>query len=315
MEKDIKENKDKNKKVKTNTEKTKKVKENKYKYYEETIISGTYPIVLSIWEGSKDKLNIIFLPGTMGYPQTYNAFLEPLSKLGYNIIGINFVSHGKSPRTKETFTADDLIENTIDTITYVNAKFGDRIILLGHSQGGIIASKVASIDPRIKAVLSHNVVMQEVEGSEAVVNINVKTTPVTVKIVQGLAKMAAKIMPKKQLKATDYISNVDECIEEHPGEFDHEIDPYALQTYPLTMVSSLFCLDTKYLTDGSIKMPFYLLAAKVDEIFPYEYMKNCYKAINSKEKHFVPIDCDRHMSLTHCPDIAIKTLVEIFDKY
>lgn len=55
-------------------------KNKEYKYYEETIISGKYPIVLDIWEGSKEKPVIIFLPGTMAYPNVYINFLDPLAK-------------------------------------------------------------------------------------------------------------------------------------------------------------------------------------------------------------------------------------------
>lgn len=53
----------------------------KYKYYEETITSDKYPIVLDIWEGSTDKPVIVFLPGTMAYPNVYINFLEPLAKM------------------------------------------------------------------------------------------------------------------------------------------------------------------------------------------------------------------------------------------
>lgn len=56
-------------------------KNKEYKYYEKTIISEKYPIVLDIWEGNKDKPAIIFLPGTMAYPNRYIDFLESIANM------------------------------------------------------------------------------------------------------------------------------------------------------------------------------------------------------------------------------------------
>lgn len=316
--------KEKNKEEKVKDKNNKKSKKtNKYKYYEETIISGKYPIVLSIWEGETSKPVIVFLPGTMAYPQTYNEFLEPLSKLGYNIIGLNFISHGKSPRIKKDFILDDLVENSIDAITYAKAKFGDRIILFGHSQGGIVASKVASIDSRPKAVVSHNVIISTIPGVEGVTKVKIKLTPSRLKIVQNIMKMIAKIMPKKKIRATDYINNVERCIfnEEQVRNIETMVndennkDPYSLEEYPLSLVASLFALNTDFLINGEIKTPFYLVAVTGDEVFPYQYMKDCYKAIKAPEKYFVELDCDKHMSLTNYPELTINILTKIFDRY
>lgn len=304
-----------------------------YKYYEETILSGENEIVLAIWDGEQDKPVIVFLPGTMGYPQTYIEFLEPLSTLGYNIVGVNFVSHGKSPRTKKNFNVQDLVQNTVDAITYASGKFSDRIIVLGHSQGGIVASKVAAIDSRPKAVIAHNVLITTIPGAEKVTNIKIKLTPLRVKIAQAIVRLLINIFPLKKIKTTDYINNVELAIEniektneqkqeEVSSEFKNqkndeqeEKDPYALSEYPFSMVGSLFALDTSFMLDGSIKTPFYLIAVPEDEIFPYQYMKDCYKAIKAPEKHFIKLECHQHMSLTGCPELSIKILTEIFDKY
>ena len=99
-------------------------------------------------------------------------------------------------------------------MTYAINKFGDRIIVFGHSQGGIVASKVASIDSRIKATIAHNVIILEISGAEKLTNLHVKMTPLKKKIFKTVSTILAKLFPTKLIKATEYINNVDQTAEQ-----------------------------------------------------------------------------------------------------
>ena len=145
-------------------------------------------------------------------------------------------------------------------------------------------------------------------------------TPLKKKMFKSISKILAKLFPTKSIKATEYISNVDQTAEQKKKKEQLEQnlelvdDSYLLKEYPLSMVASLL-LDTSFMTNGSIKSPFYLVAVPKDEIFPYEYMKDCYKALKAPEKYFVKLDAESHTSLITNPDISIEVLTKIFDKY
>lgn len=70
-------------------------------YKEVGISSNNVPITLSIWYTERSSPTIVFLPGTMSHPLMYENFLCGLSERGFNIIGIHYLSHGKSPKIKK----------------------------------------------------------------------------------------------------------------------------------------------------------------------------------------------------------------------
>lgn len=70
-------------------------------YKEVGISSNNVPITLSIWYTERNSPTIVFLPGTMSHPLMYENFLCGLSERGFNIIGIHYLSHGKSLKSKK----------------------------------------------------------------------------------------------------------------------------------------------------------------------------------------------------------------------
>lgn len=149
---------------------------------------------------------------------------------------------------------------------------------------------------------------------------HIKMTPIKKKIFKSISKILAKLFPTKSIKATEYISNVDQTAEQKKKKeklkqgLEKVEDSYLLKEYPLSMVSSLL-MDTTFMTNGSIKSPFYLVAVPKDEIFPYQYMKDCYKVLKAPEKYFIKLDADSHTSLITNPNISVEVLSKIFEKY
>lgn len=72
--------------------------------YEEVLIeSRGVPIALSIWKGNSDAPCVVFLPGTMMHPLFYEELLDGFSRAGFNVVGVHFQGHGKSPRVEQCF--------------------------------------------------------------------------------------------------------------------------------------------------------------------------------------------------------------------
>ena len=128
-------------------------------YKEVGISSNNVPITLSIWYTERSCPTIVFLPGTMSHPLMYENFLSGLCERGFNIIGVHYLSHGKSPKIKMNYTMEDLLYNVYDATTYGMENYGDNIAVMGSSQGGILAAMAAGRDTRLKAVFPHNIML------------------------------------------------------------------------------------------------------------------------------------------------------------
>lgn len=126
--------------------------------YEEVLIeSRGVPITLSIWKGNPAASCVVFLPGTMTHPLFYEELLDGLSRVGFNVVGVHFQGHGKSPRVERLFSFNDLVQNGRDAISYAIERFKSPIVVLGSSQGGMVATSLASSDERLTAVFAHNI--------------------------------------------------------------------------------------------------------------------------------------------------------------
>ena len=97
-------------------------------YKEVGISSNNVPITLSIWYTERSCPTIVFLPGTMSHPLMYENFLSGLCERGFNIIGVHYLSHGKSPKIKMNYTMEDLLYNVYDATTYGMENYGDNKI-------------------------------------------------------------------------------------------------------------------------------------------------------------------------------------------
>ena len=85
--------------------------------YEEVLIeSRGVPIALSIWRGNPGAPCIVFLPGTMVHPLFYEELLDGLSRASFNVVGVHFQGHGKSPRVDQLYSFNTLVQNGRDAI-------------------------------------------------------------------------------------------------------------------------------------------------------------------------------------------------------
>jgi alpha-beta hydrolase superfamily lysophospholipase len=65
-----------------------------------------------------------------------------LNRAGWNVVGYDHRGHGRSDGPKGKInTADDLLRDLAQVIDHVRAQHPGRLVLLGHSMGGLIASR------------------------------------------------------------------------------------------------------------------------------------------------------------------------------
>lgn len=126
------------------------------RYEETTIESGGVPIVLSVWRGTPQAPVVVFFSGTMGHPLFHEEFLDGLNQAGFSVVGLHPQGHGKSPRVRQTLRWADMVRNAVDTIDWTVRSFEGPVVVVGSSQGGILATTVASKCPGLAAVFARN---------------------------------------------------------------------------------------------------------------------------------------------------------------
>ena len=282
-------------------------------YREKMIHSGGHEIVLSIYDAYPQDPYILFLPGTMTHPLFYDPFLSSLAASRFNVVGIHFLSHGKSPRDKKDFTFDDMIQNTRDAISYIYSKYNQKPIVLGTSQGGILSLAVAAQDTEIQAVFAHNAVLTDLKES-----ISITRFPRWIykfhKIYPILVNLLAHVSPAHQISVTTYLD---------PGPVfkDETIkhifmkDPLGLTSYPISFLSSLINADLSGISNGNINCPVVLIAAKGDPLFTFDYTKKVYQLIKAPGKEILTFDLKNHLLFNECIDLILEPLVKKIREY
>lgn len=282
-------------------------------YKETTILSNAVPIVLSIWNTDKNKPTIVFLPGTMSHPLMYKEFLDGISKCGFNIIGIHYLSHGKSPKIRTTYTIDDLLCNVYDTTTYGIKHFNSNISIMGSSQGGILAAMAAGRDTRIRAVFPHNIMLTKLKETMSLTKFPACTHRFMRTIQLGF-RIGGFLLPNYKVYADAYL-DFDRVFHSERAKKDCLSDPLLLPYYPLKFVASLFNADLSCLENGSIQCPIILIVAKGDPLFSFDYTKKVFDLINAPKKEMFVLNLNRHMIFNEDTADTIKALEPILYNY
>lgn len=285
-----------------------------YNKYSETLIeSCKTKIALSIYESKKENPTIIFLPGTMVHPLFYDDFLSSVASNGYNVIGVHFINHGKSPREVKRFVLNDLIQNTKDTISYTVDRFGENIALMGSSQGGLIAILTATQDYRIKAVFPHNFFLLNMKETLKITDFPRVLTPFF-KQIQFLFSILGKLFPEKQLDLSGYL-DIDKAVESDEIKKYYFSNPLTLKSYPLSFLASLFNCDTSGIINGRIKCPVVTITSTGDKLVPVDYMKMVHDKIKAPKKEMLIFNDLSHLFLVEDTEKVTLAILKIFDKY
>jgi alpha-beta hydrolase superfamily lysophospholipase len=282
--------------------------------YEEVLLEASgAPVVMSVWSGEDGAAPVVFLPGTMTHPLFYEEFLDGLSRAGFNVVGVHFQGHGKSPRVRRLFSFDDLVRNTLDAVSYTSERFGSDALVLGSSQGGVVATALAARDTRIKAVFTHNVLDPSMPESIRVTRFPAWLRSYHKTISRGM-RAAASVLPRLAIPVGFYLDDRRVFGEEWTRE-QFYCDPLTLGSYPLYFLSSLFCADMSFLTSGEINCPVVIVASTGDRLFPFDYVQRIYEHIVAPDKEMLILDLDRHLIFNERVEEVLPSMSAKLDEY
>jgi alpha-beta hydrolase superfamily lysophospholipase len=282
--------------------------------YEEVLVeSAGAPFALSVWRGESDAPCVVFLPGTMTHPLFYEEFLDGLARAGFNLVGVHFQGHGKSPRVKRLFSLDDLVQNAFGAVSYAIGRFGGQVLVLGSSQGGVIATALAARDPRIKAVLAHSVLDPSVPESMRITRFPAWLQPYYKTLSEGM-KATASVLPWLAIPVGFYLDDRRVFGEGWTRE-QFYCDPLGLGSYPLYFLSSLFCADMSFLTSGEIGCPVVIVASTGDRLFPFDYVQEIYERIVAPDKEMLVFELDRHLIFNESVEEVLPRIGAKLEEY
>lgn len=283
------------------------------RYEEVSLRSNQATIVLSIWHSRKEDKCVVFIPGTATHPLFYEPFLRSLAECGFNVLGVHPVNHGKSPRTNHLFTFEDNVQNGRDAVTYAIDHMNGHVIVMGSSQGGIVAMAIAGQDERIKAVFPHNILIPQLPDS-----IEVTRFPAWLKkhynwVLRGISG-AAKVMPRLPIPVSLYLDV--RKVSANPQIIQHFYDdPLGFMRYPLHFLASLFNADLSSIQDGRVTCPVIVMAAQGDPLFIASYTQTVYHLIRAPHKELMLFDADVHLILNECVPLVLEPIVEKLRHY
>ena len=102
--------------------------------------------VVPLYTAGTEGQLFVAMHGAGHSSMSFAALAELLKQTG-TFLAFDWRGHGEHHRGDEetNMSQETLINDTLEVLTYVHEKYPDRsIILIGHSMGGAIATKVVS---------------------------------------------------------------------------------------------------------------------------------------------------------------------------
>jgi alpha-beta hydrolase superfamily lysophospholipase len=283
--------------------------EHPQRYEEVTITSAGVPIVLSVWHGRPGGPVAVFLPGTMTHPLFYEEFCDGLAAQGITVVGVHPEGHGKSPRVGRLLRLDSLVANARDATAWARKRFGRLPVLVGSSQGGVLAMITAIRDHEIAGVVAHNILDPELPAS-----ITVSRFPTFLQagyrpFMRGL-RVLAKFAPRLPIRFNIYLDLARVCREPWTAE-QFLLDPLSLHSYPLAFLADLFTVDMSAMGDGTITCPIVVVAGRGDPLFSLDYTQTVFARIAAPAKELVVFDTNHHLLFNECLPLVLPRIAEL----
>lgn len=277
-------------------------------YYETTIVSAGAPIVLSVWPGDPGAPTAVFLPGTMTHPLFYAEFLERLNRRGLSVVGVHYQGHGHSPRFGSQLHWANLVVNATDAVDWAADHLDGPVVLLGSSQGGVLAMAVAARTRQLALVAAHNVLDPSLPESLTITRLP-RWLIGGYRPLLATLRLAARLAPELPVPFWAYL-DLDRVCGQPETRRRFLTDPLGLRAYPLGFLAELCTADLSGMGDGSIGCPVLVIAARGDPLFSLGYTRRVFDRIVAPAKELLVFDVDRHLLFNECVELVSDPLVD-----
>ncbi|MHA1270615.1 MAG: alpha/beta hydrolase [Candidatus Helarchaeota archaeon] len=250
--------------------------------------------------------NILFIHGTAVYSRFYAEFLYNLYKKGYRIIAPDLPGHGVSEGKRGHFDMKLLTSTIYDVSSYIIDNFGENLVIMGSSLGGITAFYCIANDNRIKAGICHNAAIFNEGAHKKIVKVKG-----IYKYLKPLIPILSKIIPTLRISVWIYLD---------PNELVR--DTILLEKLDILLNDKL--ISDKYTLKSlatqmkaplarpieEIETPIMIINGDKDVLFSVEYMESLFNRLKkSRNKRLEIIPNSSHFILHEEKDESIKRIV------
>lgn len=275
-------------------------------YQEVLIESAGTTSALSVWDGEHVAPAVLFLPGTMTHPLFYEEFLDALNLAGLSVVGLHPAGHGKSPRLRRPrqLTFQTLVDNALDALGWMGETYPSvPLLVIGSSQGGVLAMAVAARSDQPAGVYAHNVLDPALASSLSVTRAPAWLAPVYPQL-RGSLRLLAKVAPGLRVPFDAYLEM--RRVSRDPAVEDYfYTDPLGLRSYPLGLLGGMLTNDLP----GPARCPVVVLAASGDPLFSLEYTREVFDRIDAPAKELVTLEADPHLLFNEALDVVLPVLL------
>lgn len=274
-------------------------------YHEVLIDSGGLRVALSVWDGAPGVPAVLFLPGTMTHPLFYEDFLDALNREGLTVVGLHPAGHGKSPRLhRRSLTFGDLVQNVVDSIVWVHGEFPEApVVVLGSSQGGILALAAAARTTGAAAVFAHNVLDPTLPSTLRVTRAPAWLSP-AYGALRGGVQVLGRLFPRLPVPFDAYL-DMGRVSGDPEVVARFYTDPLGLRSYPIGLLAEMITGELP----GPALCPVVVIAADGDPLFDLAYTRQVFERIEAPAKELVVLECDQHLLFTEALDVVLPALV------
>jgi alpha-beta hydrolase superfamily lysophospholipase len=259
-------------------------------YAEVVLDSRGVPVVLSVWAGPPAAPVVLFLPGTMTHPLLYEELLDALNRDGLTVVGLHPRAHGKSPRVRSRLTFEAVIGDAEAALAWIRERFPESpVVVLGSSQGGVLAMAVAARERDLAAVFAHNVLDPSLPESVGITRAPAGAQRFHAGMHRAL-HVAARVLPAVPVPYWAYLDMRRVCADPLLAEW-FRADPLGRRTYPLGFLTGMLDQDVT----RPACCPVTVIAANGDPLFPLPYIRTVFERIEAPAKELLVVDADLHL--------------------
>jgi alpha-beta hydrolase superfamily lysophospholipase len=251
---------------------------------------------------------VVLLPGTMTHPLFYAEFLDGLNRRGLSVVGVHYQDHGHSPQVTSRLGWANLVANAGDAVGWVADQLDGPVVLLGSSQGGVLAMAAAAHNRQLALVAAHNVLDPSLAESLTISRLPGWLVGGYRPLLRVL-RLAARLAPGLAVPVWAYL-DLDRVCGQPETRRRFLTDPLGLRAYPLGFLAELGTADLAGMGDGSIRCPVLVLAARGDPLFSFGYTRRVFDQIVAPAKELLVFEVDRHLLFNECVELVTDPLVD-----
>lgn len=281
------------------------------RYREVLIRSAGAAVALSVWEPASSaapvRRTVVFVPGTAVHPLFYEELLDGLCSAGWAVVGVHPEGHGKSPRVRRTLRFARAVQNVRDAVAWAHAHGPGPVVLMGSSQGSLLALLAAADRPgephdaAVVGVLVHNLFEPHGAGGVRITRF-ARMAPLH-RPIHAVISAAARVAPDLPVPISAYLDPRRVFTTPAVAE-QFLLDPLCLRSYPLRFLADLIGADTSALHDGRLHVPVTVLTASGDRLFPLAATRDAAAALRASAVRVVVLDAACHLVLNEALDVA-----------